>query len=318
MTRARMASHWTAAVVVLSGAVGAQDKPGVTPAIPGVVAAGTAIHIVKEEFDGTEGPLPQADGSLLFTENRANRVVRIAPDGTTSVWLASSGGANALAVTPKGEVVAALTEKPSIGVVSANAAPRVLVQDFEGKPFNRPNDLTVSRLGLVYFTDPGVAPAAGEAPKPTAVYGLAPDGKLARIADDIRRPNGVALSPDERTLYVANTGGEWLVAFDLDSKGAVKGRRDFAKLAGFRQTETGPSSGADGLAVDDAGRVYAATTAGVQVFSPKGEALGTIVLPKAPQNLAFAGKERNALYVVGRGSVYRIDTQTRGPKRAGK
>ncbi len=318
MSKAGIGPGWAMVTVLLSGAVFAQDKPGTTPAISGVVVAGTAIEIVKEGFDGTEGPLPQADGSLLFTENRANRVVRVAPDGSTSVWLAASGGANALAVNSKGEIVAALTEKPAIGVLKKDAAPKVLAQEFEGKPLNRPNDLTAGRLGQIYFTDPGVAAAAGEAPKPTAVYQLAADGKLTRIADDIRRPNGIALSPDERTLYVANTAGEWVLAFDLDSKGAVKAKRDFAKLAGFRQTETGPSSGADGLAVDDKGRLYVATTAGVQVFSPRGEALGIIVLPKAPQNLAFAGKDRSALYVVGRGSVYRIATQTRGPQRAGK
>lgn len=308
---------WALLVSLLPATAVAQDKPAPTSAIAGVVAAGTAIEIVKEGFDGTEGPLPQADGGVLFTENRANRIVRVKPDNSTEVWLSPSGGANALALTGKGEIVAALTEKPGIGVLKPGEAPRILVTEFEGKPFNRPNDLVAGGHGI-YFTDPGVSPAAGEAPKPTAVYHLAADGKLKRIADDLRRPNGIALSPDERTLYVANTAGEWVVAFDLDAKGAVTARRDFAKLAGFRQTDTGPSSGADGLAVDETGRLYVASTAGVQVFSPRGEALGVIALPKAPQNLAFAGKDRSALYVVGRGSVYRIATQTRGPQRSGK
>ncbi len=289
---------WTLLLALLPALALAQAKPVPTPAIAGVVAAGAAIEIVKEGFDGTEGPLPQADGSLLFTENRANRIVRITPDNSSEVWLSPSGAANSLAVTSKGEIVAALTEKPAIGVLNPAGAPRVLVSEFEGKPFNRPNDLVAGSHGI-YFTDPGTSPAAGEAPQPTAVYHLAVDGKLKRVADDIRRPNGIALSPDERTLYVANTAGEWVVAFDLDAKGVVTGRHDFAKLAGFRQTDNGPGSGADGLAVDEKGRLYVASTAGVQVFSPRGEALGIIVLPKAPQNLAFAGKDRSTLYVVG-------------------
>lgn len=308
----------TVAGAVMAFAVTATAEDLTTSGIAGVVKPGAAIEIVKEGFDGTEGPLPQADGGLLFTENRANRVVRVAPDGSTSVWLAASGGANALALTPTGEIVAALTEKPGIGVVNSSGTQRVLAHQFEGKPFNRPNDLVAGRLGQIYFTDPGANAAAGEAPPPTAVYHLAADGKLQRIADDIQRPNGIALSPDERTLYVANTAGEWIIAFNLDEKGAVKERRNFAKLAGLQQTESGPRSGADGLAVDAEGRLYVASTAGVQVFSPRGEALGTIVLPKAPQNLAFAGKDRATLYVVGRGSVYRVATGTQGPRRAGK
>lgn len=297
---------------------GVADAETVASSIAGVVKAGTAIEIVKEGFDGTEGPLPQPDGGILFTENRANRIVRVGADGATSVWNAASGGANALALNSKGEIIAALTEKPAIGVLNADGAPRVLAQEFEGKPFNRPNDLVVGKLGQVYFTDPGTNPAAGEAPKPTSVYHLAVDGKVRKVTGDIERPNGVALSPDERTLYVANTAGEWVVAFDLDAQGVATGKRDFAKLAGLQQTEAGPRSGADGLAVDAQGRVYVASTAGVQVFSPKGEALGIITLPKAPQNLAFAGKDRSTLYVVGRGSVYRIETQTQGPSRPGK
>jgi gluconolactonase len=241
----------------------------------------------------------------------------VAPDGSTKVWMESTGGANALALAPSGEILAALTGKPGIGVVKPGAAPRVLVDGFEGKPFNRPNDLVASSRGDVYFTDPGVS-TPGEAPPPTAVYHFTADGRLARVADDIRRPNGIALSPDERTLYVANTAGEWVIAFELDGRGTVKGRRDFARLAGFRQAENGPSSGADGLAVDEHGRLYVATSVGVQVFSPRGEALGVIVFPKAPQNLAFAGKDRSTLYVVGRGSVYRLATETRGAQRAGK
>lgn len=311
-------AHWALLAALLPAVAFAQDKPAPTVAIPGVVAAGTAVEVIKEGFDGTEGPVPQADGSVLFTENRANRIVRIAPDGSAAPWLSPTGAANSLALNSKGEVIAALTEKAGIGVLKPDAAPRVLVTEFEGKPFNRPNDLVAGKLGQIYFTDPGVAPAAGEAPKPTAVYLLSAAGKLTRLADNIRRPNGIALSPDERTLYVANTGGEWVLAFDLDAKGAVTGRREFARLAGFRETETGPSSGADGLAVDAQGRLYVASTAGVQVFSAHGEALGIIVLPKAPQNLAFAGKDRSLLYVVGRGSVYRIATLTRGPERAGK
>lgn len=305
------------AAIAFAGAASAETLT-VANAIPGVLRAGAVIEVVKEGFDGTEGPLPQADGSLLFTENRAGRIVRIAPDGSTSVWLEQSGGANALALTPKGEVVAALTAEPGIGIVKAGAAPRVLASSFEGQSFNRPNDLVAGRLGQVYFTDPGANAVAGEASQPVAVYQLNADGRVQRIAAEVGRPNGIALSPDERRLYLADTLGEWVLAFDVDADGAVSGQRRFARLIGYRQSETGPRSGADGLAVDAEGRVYVASSAGVEVFSPRGEALGVLELPKAPQNLAFAGSNRDTLYVVGRGSVYRVATLTRGPDRPGK
>lgn len=306
-----------AAIAFAASAMGAE--PLTTPAIAGVVKQGTVVQLVKDGFEGTEGPLPQADGSILFTENRASRIVRVTPDGSTSVWLANTGGANSLALNARGEIIAALTEKPGIGIISQSGATRVLASTFEGQAFGRPNDLVVGRLGQVYFTDPGATPQPGDSVgTPVAVYQLGVDGKVRRIAADILRPNGIALSPDERTLYVANTSGEWVVAFDVDGKGEVGAQRNFAKLAGVQQTDTGPRSGADGLAVDVAGRVYVASSAGVQVFSPQGQALGIIALPNAPQNLAFGGKDRSTLYIVGRGAVYRIETQTKGPGRPGK
>lgn len=307
------------AAIMFAGSVMGAGPATTAGPIPGVLKAGTVIEVVQEGFDGTEGPLPQADGGLLFTENRAGRIIRVAPDGTTSVWLEATGGANSLALNSKGEIIAALTEKPAIGIVKAGEAPRILVSEFEGKPFVRPNDLVVGRLGQVYFTDPGTTPGPGEpVAKPVDIFHVTADGRVRKIAADVLRPNGIALSPDERTLYVANTAGEWVVAFEVDAQGNVGRQRNFAKLAGVQPSDTGPRSGADGLAVDAEGRVYVASNPGVQVFSAQGEALGTIVLPKQPQNLAFAGKDRSVLYVVGRGSVYWLQTLTKGPARPGK
>ncbi|MES1262931.1 MAG: SMP-30/gluconolactonase/LRE family protein, partial [Peristeroidobacter soli] len=95
--------------------------------------------------------------------------------------------------------------------------------------------------------------------------------------------------------------------------GSIAGPKNFAKLKGFKQSETGPTSGADGLAVDASGRLYVATSAGVEVFDARGKALGVIELPRPPQNLAFAGSDRKSLYVVGRGAVWKIRTLASGP-----
>jgi gluconolactonase len=283
-----------------------------TPAIDGVVAAGTPIELIKEGFQGTEGPVPLPDGSVIFTEGQANRITRIAADNTISSYLENTHGTNGLAFNSAGELVAVQTTRPGIAVLGPTGKERVLVDNYEGSPLNRPNDLVVDKRGGVYFTDPGPRPEAGQPAPKTAIYYLPTKGDLRRLATDIERPNGIQLSPDEKTLYVANTYGDHVLAYDVKSDGSVGPRRNFAKLEGVTRTETGVTSGADGLAVDAKGRLYVASAAGVQVFDAKGKALGTIALSKPPQNLAFAGTDKKTLYVVGRGAAYRIQTLTSG------
>lgn len=315
---------WLVCASLMAGQAAAQS------AVPEVLAPDAKVELVKEGFKATEGPLRDQDGGVLFTDSQASQIIRLATDGTSSIWAENTGGANGLTRMPNGDVVATLVGDKVIAVVQPGAAPRVLVRDFEGQPFNRPNDVVASRKGVLYFTDTAVG--AARPALPAAVYQFSPGGELRRIATDIALPNGVALSPDERTLYVANTAGEWIQAFDVDASGrASEAHRNFARLvmppaptpgaapAGAAPAAAAqPSSGADGIAVDEKGRLFVATTVGVQVFSARGEALGIITMPKTPQNLAFAGASGNTLYVVGRGAVYRIATQTKGPDRAGK
>jgi gluconolactonase len=313
----------------VAGAVGVQDyqaaggtlygKTFLTPAIEGVVAEGTRVEVIREGFRGTEGPISLADGSIVFTENQADRLVKVAADGTVSTFLEQTRGANALALRESGELLAVQTDSPGIAVLQP--ANNVLAAKYSGRAFNRPNDLALARSGNIYFTDPGAAPTAGTprpSPGKTGLYRLGPDGSVHLIAEDISRPNGVALSPDERTLYVADSWGPDLIAYSIAADGSTSERRAFATLAGFRNAPEGPTSGADGIAVDAVGRVLVATSAGIEVFSPQGTALGVIALPKQPQNLAFGGADRSQLYVVGRGSVYRIQTLTKGVDRPGK
>lgn len=296
--------------LTFSGQVLAQEV--VSNGIPGVVAANTRIELLKEGLKGTEGPLAWSDGGLLFTENQAGRIVRIAPDGIFSTFAEQTNSSNALALSAKGDLISVQTGEPRVGVIHPQGHQKTLAEGFEGAPFGRPNDLVVDKRGGVYFTDSGVNPgqaaaASGKTPARPAVYYITPNGALKRIAHDIERPNGIQLSPDEKVLYVANTLGEHVIAFDIGADGVVSNQRNFARLSGWTRGDNGNfSSGADGLAVDGDGRLYVASNAGVEVFNARGEALGIIALPKKPQNLAFAGQDKKSLYVVGRGSVYRI------------
>ena len=297
----------------------------VATAIPGVAAAGTKVVVIKSGFQGTEGPIGMPDGSLIFTETQANRITRIAADGTTSTFLENTNGSNGLAWDAKGRLISVQTTpgQTKIGVIYPKGSETVLAESFEGKPFGRPNDLVVSTKGGIYFTEPGPnvqqgAPPPATPPLPPAVYYIAPGGKAIKVADGIRRPNGILLSRDEKTLYVNDTQGENLIAFDVQPDGALTNRRNFAKYQGATTGPNGVTSGADGLAVDEQGRIYAATSAGVEVFDAKGAHLGTIPVGRAPQNIAFAGADKKTLYIVGRGSAFKVDLQTPGFKGRAK
>lgn len=300
--------------------------PTTTPAIAGVVAAGTTVEVIKSGFTGTEGPIGLPDGHLIFTETQANRITKIDKDtGATSTFLESTNGSNGLGFDAKGRLISVQTTpgQTRIGVISPKSAVATITDNFEGKPYGRPNDLVVAKNGGIYFSEPGPNAAPGQ-PPPTpplspAVYYVSPGSKVTRVAEGIERPNGVMLSADEKTLYVNNTNGEYVLAFDVQPDGALTNRRNFAKYAKVTKTPAGAfNSGADGLAIDAQGRVYAATAAGVEVFGSKGEALGVIPVSLAPQNIAFAGTDKKTLFIVGRGSAFKVRVQTEGYKGRAK
>jgi len=286
------------------------------PNIPGVVAAGTKVEVIKEGFQGTEGPIGLPDGSLIFTETNANRITKIAADNTTSTYLENTNGSNGLAFDAKGRLISVQTTagQTKIGVLAPKGSETVLADSFEGKPFGRPNDLVVDKKGGVYFTEPGPNAAPGAPPPPLtpAVYYVPPGGRAMRIAEGIERPNGIMLIRDEKVLFVNNTSGEYLLAFDIQPDGTVRNRRNFAKYQSVTKTDTGVTSGADGLAIDNDGRLYVATAGGVEVFSGTGQHLGTIPVSRAPQNIAFAGPNKKTLYIVGRGAAYKVQLLAQG------
>lgn len=302
-------------------AAAAAPTETVAPAIAGVVAAGTRVQLLRTGLQGTEGPVAAPDGSLLFTEQNANRITRVDAAGNFAPYLENTGGAIGLAFDRQGRLLAAQTMPALITVLSPTRS--VLVETFDGKPLMRPNDLFPDSRGGIYFSDPGPNPAPGETlnlPRKPAVLYRRPDGTVISVAEDIGRPNGVILSLDERVLFVADTFGPDVLAFDVQPDGTLRNRRRFAALEGVATTPAGMRSGADGVALDSEGRLYVATRVGVQVFDPRGQRLGTIPVGVAngPQNIAFAGVDRKTLYVVGRNAAWKIQMLAQGPKDRAK
>ncbi len=282
------------------------------PAIPGVIAAGTTIELVNGGFRRTEGPVGAPDGSLLFTG--ANQIIRVDSAGQASTFVEPSNDANGLGFDAKGRLIAVqrAAGNEKVGVLHPPGG-ATLVDRFNGKPFNRLNDLVVARSGGIYFTDVD------------GVYYLAPGGSVARVIDDIPNPNGVILSPDETILYANDKDGEYLLAFDVAPDGTVRNRRNFARykslrIPGHKDPLVAEDNGADGLAIDNGGRLYVTTNLGVEIFGPRGDHLG--VLPvvwggdrfmlRKPQNVAFAGPDRRTLYIVGAGAVFKVQTLAQG------
>ena len=292
-------------------------KDVVAPAIAGVVAAGTRIELVKYPVQGTEGPVGLPDGSgIIFTETRADHITKVDANGNTSTFVEKSNGSNGLGFDARGRLISVQRApgNEKVGVLYPPGSEATLVDNFEGKPFNRLNDLVVSSKGGVYFTDT------------QGVYYLPPAGQVKKVIQGIRNPNGVLLSPDEKIAYANDKDGEYLLAFDVQPDGMLANRRNFGKyksitIPGHKDPLLAEDNGADGLAVDSEGRVYVATNLGVEVFSPRGQHLGVIPIGiwggdqfmlRKPQNLAFSGPDKKTLYTVGANAVFRVQLIAQG------
>jgi gluconolactonase len=297
--------------------------------IPGVIKGGTRIQVVIASVpghgapgvvvQGTEGPIALPDGSMVFCETILGRVARVDKDGNESVFVDASvaNAPNGLAWDPKGRLVGATTASGHLGVkaIYPKGSEAMLADNFEGKPFVRPNDLFINKKGGVYFTDPANVP---NPPLPPAIYYSAPNStKVIKVADGIEFPNGVSMSLNEKVLYVNNTAGEYILAYDVQPDGTLRNRRNFAKYEDLTITGGKIGGGGDGFTVDTNGRVYSAAGGSVEVFSPKGELLGKIPTSRRPQNLTFAGPDMRTLYVVGGGTVFKVQMTAQGIKSRG-
>jgi gluconolactonase len=305
---------------------------GKTTDIPGVVKGGTTIERILTGFDGLDDPIGLSDGTLVFSEPGARRIHRLDRNGTLSVLVADSNESHGVTEDSKGRLISAQAWDGStrIGVIHPPSSQATLADRFEGQPFSRPNDLIVARNGGVYFTDPGLTAQQAEALRkryggkplpprlPAAVYYIPPGGAPIRIEEKMIRPNGIQLSRDEKTLYISDSNGDRIIAWEIQPDGRVRNRREFGTLTGRSNRDNGlggVKTFADGMTIDNDGRLYVATGGGVEVLSPNGEHVGTIPVRCPPadcQNLAFAGPEKRTLYVGGAGSLYRIEMVARG------
>jgi len=259
-------------------------------------------------FVFTEGPLWHPDGFYYFVDVRASMLYRVTPGRPHEVVREKTGGGNGTTFDLQGRLVLCEGDNRRVVRQATDGRFEVLMDRFEGKRLNRPNDVVCRSDGSIYFTDPGLRVPLAEREVPHAgVYRVAPDGAVGLVAD-FEYPNGLAFSPDERRLYVANTRwAQYIHVLDLDAEGRVLRRGIFADMSSD-ETDGVP----DGMKVDVEGRVYCTGPGGTWVFAPDGARLGIIRTPEVPANLAFGGPDLRTLFFTARTSVYTLRAKVPG------
>ena len=298
----------------------------VDPRLDKLIPRDAVIEVLVEGFRWSEGPVwDRAAGRLLFSDVPNNVVHAWSEKDGLSSFLKPSGytgpeggggrepGANGLAFDAQGRVVLCQHGDRRISRLE-NGRFVTLVDRFEGKRFNSPNDLVLAADGSIYFTDPpyGLTKTFDDPGREigwNGVYRLAPDGRVSVLVKDLRAPNGIGLSPDGRTLYVGQSDANRpvVMAYEVAKDGAVSNGRVFFDTAPLRKNGPGAP---DGLKVDREGNVFTTGPGGILVLTPGGEYLGTIVTGMPTANCAF-GDDGSALYITASDKLCRIRTTTK-------
>lgn len=286
------------------------DLPGGAAVLP----PGAKLEKLWSEGSFTEGGALAGDGSILFSDI-GNRIMRFDP-ATKKVtpFRDPSGRANGLIFDAKGRLIAAEGSNTGggrrISITEPDGTVRTLADRFEGKRFNSPNDVAIDANGHVYFSDPRYVGGEPRELDHESVYRIDPDGSVHLLNTTATKPNGLAVSPDGKTLYVSDNGPKRsaLLALALTPEGEVSRPRVLKDFGNGR--------GIDGMTVTTAGRIVATAgggkLSGVYVYEPSGIPVAFIATPESPTNVEFAGPDHKTLYITAGKSLYRVDTLMTG------
>jgi gluconolactonase len=298
------------------------------PRFDKLVPSNLKVEVIASGRKWVEGPVwNRARGYLLFSDIPANSVIKWQAGKGPSLFLKPSGysektpfkgaepGSNGLAFDPQGRLVLAQHGDRRISRLEANGKKTILAERYEGSRINSPNDLVFRSNGDLYFTDPPFGlPGGFEDPGKDlpfqGVYRLSKDGKLTLLIKEIKAPNGIAFSPDEKKFYVSDVDYDraaWLV-YDVASDGSVGNGRIFASAKQWRKP---PFFGPDGFKLDKAGNLFGARPGGVSVFAPDGTHIGSLELGSPSSNVAW-GEDGSTLFITAGTSVYKTRLHTKG------
>jgi gluconolactonase len=292
-----------------------------------LVSSEAPIEVLASGFEWAEGPIWFSEGGyLLFSDIPNNAIQRWSEADGLTLWMQPSGytgvadygaepGSNGLTRDPQGRLVLCEHGDRRVSVLTAGGGKLTLADRYQGKRLNSPNDVVFKSDGAMYFTDPPYGlPNRWDDPlrelEYCGVYRLSPTGELTLLTAEMSRPNGLAFSPDEQTLYVANSDPEcaiWM-AYDVLPDGSLDNGRVFADVTAMYGVLPGLP---DGMKVDQHGNLFATGPGGVHVYDPSGELLGRIDPGVSTANCAW-GEDGATLFLASDMYVCRIRTQTRG------
>ena len=270
------------------------------------------------DFGFIEGPvwIKEAGGYLVFSDIPNDQLKRWSAAGGVTTYRQPSQNANGNTTDRAGRLLTCEHSGRRVAVQEKGGAVKTLVDSFEGKKFNSPNDVVVKSDGAVFFTDPDYGLKTDPATKQKEgrelpgnfVYRHDPKtGRTTVLVRDFTQPNGLAFSPDEKILYIADSGApRHIRRFDVAADGTVSGGQVFCKI---------DVGGPDGIRVDRAGRVWSSAGDGVQIFAPDGSLVGKIRVPESPANLCFGGDDGKTLFITARKSLYAIQVAVSGAGR---
>lgn len=282
-----------------------------------LVLGNAVVQSLAENLLWAEGPVWCADQQCLyFSDLPSDRILRWTEEGGVSVFRAPAGFPNGKCRDMQGRLILCSHRNRRIERIEPDGSLSVLADAHDGKRLNAPNDIVCKSDGTIWFTDPlyglqtDYEGGKQRSEQPAAIYRLDPDGALTVVADDFIGPNGLAFSPDERLLYVAETGDQfaseperYIRRFEVDS--------DNRLLGGGRFHTVSPGY-ADGFKVDVDGNLWTGAGDGVHCIAPDGTLLGRIKLPASVGNLVFGGRARSRLFVCASHTLYAVDTNARG------
>jgi len=272
-----------------------------------IVKQGVEPQKITDGYQFTEGPLWHPSGYLLFSDIPANTVFKWMPGGEVTEYIKPSGHSNGLAFDLEGRLLLAQHDG-AVARKNGDGGLSTLVDNYEGKRLNSPNDLTVKSDGAIYFTDPpfGVSDENKEL-QVNGIYRYSEDEGLELLVNNFDLPNGIAFSPDEEKLYVNDSRHNHIRVFSVKQDGSLDNGKIFATM------KADADGSADGMVVDSAGNLYSTGPGGLWIFSPEGKMLQQVEMSRIT-NLAWGGPDRSALFMTAPNAVYKLQTTQKGYK----